>query len=306
MKSGSTLEKILAKGLFAVIGELGPPKGNDIRAFKQDADFLKGCVDAVNVADNQAAMVRMSSMVASSLLLQMGLEPVMHLVTRDRNRIALQSDLIGAGAIGIKNVLCTSGVHQSLGNQGDAKNVYDLDSIQWIDCVRMLRDQGTLLGGEEKVEGKIEFFIGAAMNPFADPFEFQPGRLAKKIRAGADFIETYPLFDLERFKEWMRRVRDLGLNKKAYLLVGLCPLGSREMIEEVKNRFPKVVVPNEIVNRIIKSPDPALEGVKLCIEQIHEVRAIEGVHGVHLVNRGWGEHTREIVEKAGLLPRPNL
>ena len=188
MKSGSNLEKILTKGLFAATGELGPPKG-----------LLKGCVDAVNVTDNQTAIVRMSSIATSSLLIQMGLEPVMQMVTRDRNRIAMQSDLFGATALGIKNMLCLTGDHHTFGNQVDSKNVHDLDSIQLIHCVRTMRDQGTLLGGEEKIEGKFNMFIGAAENPFGDPFEFRAVRLAKKAAAGVDFIQTQCIYDMNRF-----------------------------------------------------------------------------------------------------------
>jgi len=306
MKSGSRLEKILAKGLFAVTGELSPPKGNDVSVVKRKADLLRGYVDAVNVPDNQTAIVRMSSLAASALVAQIGLEPIMHMVTRDRNRIAIQSDIFGAAALDIKNILCMSGVHHTLGNQVDAKNVHDLDSVQLIDCVRTLRDQGTLLGGEEKIEGKIELFIGAVMNPFADPFEFQVTRLAKKIRAGADFIQTYPLYDIKRFKEWMTMVRDRGLDKKVYILVTLCPLGSEEMIRDVENEFPRMVVPDEIVNRIVKSENSAAEGVKLCVDQIHEIREIEGIHGIHLINMGWTEITRQIAEMSGLFPRPKI
>jgi methylenetetrahydrofolate reductase (NADPH) len=306
MKSGSNLEKILTKGVFAVTGELDPPKGNDVSAVKHKADLLRGYVDAVNVPDNQTAIVRMSSVAASALVAQIGLEPIMHMVTRDRNRIAIQSDIFGAAALDIKNILCMSGVHHTFGNQADAKNVYDLDSVQLIDCVRTLRDQETLLGGQEKIEGKIQLFIGAVMNPFADPFEFQAARLAKKIRAGADFIQTYPIYDIERFKEWMTMVRDRGLDKKVYILVTLCPLGSEEMIRDVENEFPRMVVPDEIVNRIVKSENSAAEGVRLCVDQIHEIREIEGIHGIHLINMGWTESTRQITERSGLFPRPKI
>ena len=306
MKAGSNLEKVLEKGLFAVTGELGPPEGNDVSVVKRKADLLRGYVDAVNVTDNQTAIVRMSSLAASALVVQMGLEPIMHMVTRDRNRIAIQSDIFGATALGIKNMLCMSGVHHTFGNQVDAKNVHDLDSIQLIDCVRTLRDQGTLLGGDEKIEGKVDLLIGAVMNPFADPFEFQAVRLAKKIRAGADFIQTYPIYDMERFKEWMKMVRDRGLDKKVYILVTLCPLGSEEMIHCMEKDFPRTAVPDEIVNRIVKSENSAIEGVKLCVDQIREIREIEGIHGIHLINMGWTEITRQLTEMSGLFPRPKI
>src|SRR4030042_837657 len=206
MKAGSHLEKVLEKGIFAVTGEFNPPKGNDVSVVKRKAGLLKGCVDAVNVTDNQTAIVRMSSIAASSLLIQMGLEPVMQMTTRDRNRIAIQSDLFGATALGIKNMLCLTGDHHTFGNQVDAKNVHDLDSIQLIDCVRTMRDQGRLLGGEEKIEGEIKIFIGAAENPFGDPFEFRAARLGKKVAAGVNFIQTQCIYDMNRFREWMKMV----------------------------------------------------------------------------------------------------
>jgi methylenetetrahydrofolate reductase (NADPH) len=184
MKAGSNLEKILEKGLFAVTAELGPPKGNDVTVIERKASLLKGYADAINVTDNQTAIVRMSSIAACSLLVRMGLEPVMQMVTRDRNRIAMQSDIFGASALGIKNMLCLTGDHQSFGNQIDSKNVHDLDSVQLIDCVRTLRDEKNILGGTDQVEGDIKMFIGAAANPFGDPFEFRVIRLAKKVGAG--------------------------------------------------------------------------------------------------------------------------
>jgi len=211
MKAGSNLEKILEKGEFAVTGELGPPKGNDIEVIKKKAEHLRGNVDAINVTDNQTAVVRMSSIATCALLVQMGLEPVMQMVTRDRNRIAIQSDIFGATALGIKNMLCLSGDHQIFGNQKEAANVFDIDSIQLIQCVKAMRDEGTLLGGQEKIEGQVRLFIGAAANPFADPFEFRVVRLAKKVKAGVDFIQTQCIYDMDRFKEWMRMVTDRGL-----------------------------------------------------------------------------------------------
>jgi methylenetetrahydrofolate reductase (NADPH) len=304
MKAGSNLEKILEKGLFAVTGELGPPKGNDVSVIEKKAKLLKGYVDAINVTDNQTAIVRMSSIAACSLLVRMGLDPVMQMVTRDRNRIAIQSDIFGASALGVKNMLCLSGDHQSFGNQVDAKNVFDLDSIQFIDCVRTLRDEKTILGGDDQVEGDIKIYIGAAANPFGDPFEFRVVRLAKKVAAGVDFIQTQCIYDMPRFKEWMKMVRDNGLHEKVHILAGVTPLKSGGMARYMARNVSGISIPEELIDRMVKAEKPAEEGIELCVAQIQELREIEGVHGVHIMAIEWEHRVAEIVEMAGLLPRP--
>ena len=306
MKAGSRLEKILEKGLFAVTGELGPPKGNNLEVIKKKADLLRGYVDAVNVTDNQTAIVRMSSIATSSHLVGMGLEPVMQMVTRDRNRIAIQSDIFGATSLGIRNMLCLTGDHHTFGNQVDAKNVHDLDSVQLIDCVRTLRDKGTLLGGGEKVDGEVKLFIGAAENPFGDPFEFRAVRLGKKAAAGVDFIQTQCIYDMNRFKEWMKMVRDRGLHEKVHILAGVTPLKSGGMARYMAKNVSGIIIPDEIIDRIVKAPKPAEEGIKFCVEQIQELREIEGVHGVHIMAIEWEQMVSRITEMAGLLPRPNV
>ena len=306
MKAGSNLEKILEKGLFAVTGELGPPKGNNFEVIKKKADLLRGYVDAVNVTDNQTAIVRMSSIATSSHLVGMGLEPVMQMVTRDRNRIAIQSDIFGATSLGIRNMLCLTGDHHTFGNQVDAKNVHDLDSVQLIDCVRTLRDKGTLLGGGEKVDGEVKLFIGAAENPFGDPFEFRAVRLGKKVAAGVDFIQTQCIYDMNRFKEWMKMVRDRGLHEKVHILAGVTPLKSGGMARYMAKNVSGIIIPDEIIDRIVKAPKPAEEGIKFCVEQIQELREIEGVHGVHIMAIEWEQMVSRITEMAGLLPRPNV
>lgn len=307
MKAGSHLEKVLEKGIFAVTGEFNPPRGNDVGVVKRKAALLKGVVDAVNVTDNPAAVVRMSSIAASSLLIQLGLEPVMQMTTRDRNRIALQSDLMGATALGMKNVLCLTGDHQTFGNQTDSKNVHDLDSVQLIDCVRTLRDQGTLLGGVEKIEGEIRLFIGAVENPFGDPFEFRAIRLGKKITAGADFIQTQRIYDMSRFKEWMEKVRNRGLHEKCHILAGVSPLNSERIILQCKEKaLPKIPIPDALIDRITKSKDPDEEGIRVCIEQIGELKEMKGIHGIHLMGMDREETLAQIVEGAGLSPRPSL
>jgi len=304
MKSEGALEKILEKGEFAVTGELGPPKGNDVEVIRQKAEYLRGNVDAINVTDNQTSIVRMSSIATCALLVQMRLEPVMQMVTRDRNRIAIQSDIFGATALGIKNILCLSGDHQIFGNQKEAANVFDIDSIQLIQCVKTMRDEGTLLGGEEKIEGKIRLFIGAAANPFADPFEFRVVRLAKKGKAGVDFIQTQCIYDMDRFKEWMRMVRERGLHKRVHILAGVTPLKSGGMARYMAKNVAGITIPDSIIGRMVKAKEPVQEGVKICVEQIEQLRQIEGVHGIHLMAIEWEQRVPEIVKQAGLLPRP--
>jgi len=306
MKSGSNLEKVLEKGEFVVTGELGPPKGNDVAVIKKKAEYLRGIVDAVNVTDNQTSIVRMSSIATSALLIQMGLEPVMQMVTRDRNRIAIQSDVFGATALGIKNMLCLSGDHQIFGNQKDAANVFDIDSMQLIQCVKTMRDEGTLIGGEEKIEGEVKLFIGAAANPFADPFEFRVVRLAKKAKAGVDFIQTQCIYDMDRFKEWMKMVRDRGLHEKIHILGGVTPLKSGGMARYMAKNVAGIIIPDAIIERMVKAKEPAQEGIKICVEQIEQLREIEGVHGIHLMAIEWEEKVSEINKAAGLLPRPKL
>jgi methylenetetrahydrofolate reductase (NADPH) len=289
-----------------VTGELGPPKGNDISVIKRKADLLRGVVDAVNVTDNQTAIVRMSSIATSNFLIQMGLEPVMQMTTRDRNRIAIQSDIFGATALGIKNMLCLTGDHHTFGNQVDAKNVHDLDSIQLIDCVRTMRDNKTLMGGQEKIEGEIKLFMGAAANPSADPLEAHVIRLAKKVKAGADFIQTSCVYDMSRFKEWMKRVRDQGIDEKVHILVGVMPLKSGLMGRNIQKKFPGVLIPDALIERLDKARNPEEEGIKLCIEQIATLKVTEGIHGIHLMTNDWEEVVRRVTEGAGLSTRPNV
>ena len=305
MKSDSKLERLLDAGQFVVTGECGPPKGADIDKVKTKADLLRGHVDAVNVTDNQTAIVRMSSIGASAIMVQMGLEPVMQMVCRDRNRIAMQSDIFGAYALGIRNMLCLSGDHQKFGNHAEAKNVYDVDSIQLIDMVRRMRDEGKVESGDE-IDGPTRMFIGAATNPFGDPFAFRVTRLAKKIAAGVDFIQTQCIYNMDKFKEWMKQVVDQGLDKKVHILAGVTPLKSPGMARYMANNVSGIEVPDELIKRISGVPKEkrAAEGIKICIEQIHELRQTPGVHGIHLMAIEWEHKVAEIVKGAGLHPRP--
>ncbi|MEE8400160.1 MAG: methylenetetrahydrofolate reductase [Desulfobacterales bacterium] len=303
----SRLESILSNGGFAVTSECGPPRGADAADVKRKGELLRDCVDAVNVTDNQTAIVRMSSIACSNHLLQMGLEPVMQMVTRDRNRIAIQSDIMGAYSLGIRNILCLTGDHQTFGSQPDAMNVFDIDSMNLIHATRDMRDEGKDMSGFE-LKGAPKMFIGAAANPFADPFEYRIVRLAKKINAGADFIQTQCVFNMDRFKEWMRLAREEGLTDKVHILPGITPIRSAGMARYMANRVAGMDVPEAVINRVAGVPKDkaAEEGVKICLETIAELREIDGVHGIHIMAIEWEEKVGEIVEAAGLLPRPTV
>jgi methylenetetrahydrofolate reductase (NADPH) len=303
MKSGSNLEKVLAEGHFAVTGELGPPKGTSADFIRRHADILKGYVDAANITDNQTAVVRMSSVAASSITKQAGLDPVMQMTCRDRNRIAMQSEILGAVALGIGNLLCLSGDHQKFGNHPEAKNVHDIDSMQLIQMAKRMRDEDQFLSGD-KVSGGVRLFIGAAANPFADPFEFRPLRLEKKVRAGADFIQTQGVYDVERFARYMEMVRDRGLHEQTAILAGIIPMKSAGMARYMRDYVAGLTVPNELVTRMEQAEDAKEEGVKIAVELIEQLREIEGVRGVHIMAVAWEAIVPSIVEKAGLYPRP--
>ena len=307
MTSDSPLEKILVGGGFAVTSECGPPRGADAEVIKKKGALLKGVVDAVNVTDNQTSVVRMSSLSSCVILQQMGIEPTLQMVTRDRNRIAIQSDILGAAALGIHNILCLSGDHQKFGDHPTAKNVYDMDSIHLIQTVKHMRDEGKFLGGDE-IKGVPRLFIGAAENPFADPFESRVVRLAKKIAAGVQFIQTQCIFNLDRFKTWMGQVRDRGLHEKVYILGGVTPMKSIGMANYMKNMVPGMDVPDELINRIkgVDKDKRGEEGIKIAVETINELKAIEGVRGVHIMAIEWEEMVPRIAEAAGLLPRPQV
>lgn len=303
MKAGSNLEKVLEKGQFAVTCECGPPKSASGDVIRQKAKIIKGKVDAANITDNQTAIVRLSSFAAATILLQEGIEPVMQVTARDRNRIAIQSDLLGASAVGVRNVLLLTGDHQKFGNHPYAKGVFDLDSIQMVDMVRKMRDEKKFQSGEE-MDFPPKLFIGAAENPFADPFEYRVPRLEKKVMAGADFIQTQGVFDVERFEKWMAGVRAKGLHKKVHIIGGVIPFKSLGAAKYVKSKVSGMSVPDALVERMKKASDAKAEGVKIAVETIEALRKIEGVHGVHVMAIEWEEKVAEIVEESGLLPRP--
>ena len=303
MKAGTNLEKVLTSGQFAVTAEAGPPKGTSAQVVQQKAEILRPYCDAVNITDNQTAVVRMSSLAGCVLLKQQGVEPVMQMVTRDRNRIALQSDVLGAIALGINNILCLTGDHQGFGNHPTAKGVFDMDSIQLIRVLKNMRDEKKFICGED-ISGEVPLFIGAVENPFADPFEFRVNRLAKKIKAGADFIQTQAVYDLVRFTKWMEMVTDRGLDKQVHILAGVLPIRAAGMARYMRDSVPGISVPQSITSRLRDAKNAKEEGLKITLEIIEHVRTLPGVHGIHIMAVGWEEIIPDIVNKAGLFPRP--
>lgn len=300
----SKLQSLFEQGEFAVTCEIGPPKNAQGDGIRKHTEHLKPFVDAVNLTDNQTAIVRLSSIGAGVHVLAAGGEPIIQMTTRDRNRIALQSDLLGAYSLGVRNVLCLSGDHQTFGNHQGAKNVYDLDSIQLIKTVKDMREAKVFQSGEVIKRGEPRFFIGAVANPFADPFEFRVLRLEKKIRAGAQFIQTQCIFDMERFEAFMDLACKRGLHQQAYIMAGVMPIKSAKAAKYMQKNVSGMLVPDGIVERMSKAEDQPAEGIKLCIEQIKHLRTIPGVRGVHIMAVAWEEIVPEIVKGAGLLPRP--
>ena len=307
LKSGSNLEKVLRAGHFAFTGECGPPKGANIDHLKEKIAHLKGMVDAVNITDNQTAVVRMSSWAASTILIQEGIEPNFQMVCRDRNRLSMQSDILGAYAMGIRNMLCLSGDHQRFGNHPQAKNVFDIDSMQLIALAKKMRDEGKFLN-EEELDVAPRVFIGAASNPFADPTEFRVYRLAKKIASGADFVQTQCIYNMDIFRDFMKKAVDMGLHEKCYILAGVTPMKSVGMAQYMAKAVPGMDVPESLINRLrgAGKGKAAEEGIKFALEQIEEFKEMEGVAGVHLMAIEWEHKVPEIAKKGGLLPRPKV
>jgi CO dehydrogenase/acetyl-CoA synthase delta subunit len=304
MKSGSRLEKILTSGGFAVTGELGPPKSGDPEVVRKKAGILRGHVDAANITDCQTAIVRMSSIAAGLITLQEGVEPVIQMTCRDRNRIGMQSDILGAAALGLKNLLCLTGDHQKFGNHPGSKGVFDMDSIQLLGMVRGMRDEKKFQCGEEIKSAEPRLFLGCAANPFANPFEFRAPRLAKKVASGADFVQTQIIYNVEKFARFMEMVRDLGLDEKVYILAGVTPPKSLGMARYMKNSVPGMDVTDEVLSRMKDAPDKREEGINICVDIINRVKEIKGVSGVHIMAIEWEEAVPEIVKRAKLEPRP--
>ena len=307
LKTPSKLEKMLAAGHLAVTSECGPPRGSAPESITKKAEMIRNHVDAINITDNQTSVTRLCSLAACIHLKHMGVEPVLQMVTRDRNRIALQSDILGAASFDIHNILCLSGDHQSFGDCPQGQNVHDLDSIQLIQSVRHMRDEGKFIGGDD-IARPPSMFVGAAANPFADPFHIRALRLAKKVSAGVEFIQTQCIYNLDRFEKWMEMVRDLGLTEKVFILAGVTPFKSTGMAKYMKNRVPGMDVPDEVISRMAGTPKEKQpeEGINICVESIQRLKELPGVAGFHIMAIEWEEKVPEIVERAGLYPRPQI
>jgi methylenetetrahydrofolate reductase (NADPH) len=304
MKSGSRLERVLRSGRFAVTAELNPPDSCDPNSVYERALVLAEVCDGINSTDASGANVHMSSVGVCALLTRAGYEPVMQVSCRDRNRIAIQGDLLGAAAMGVRNVLCLTGDGVKTGDQPQAKPVFDLDSISLLRTARIMRDQGHFLSGR-KLEVPPRLFLGAAENPFVPPYDYRPLRLGKKIEAGADFIQTQYCFDIPRLQAFMRQVCELGYTERVYILVGVGPLRSAKAAEWMRSHVPGVVIPDQIVNRLKGVPPgkQRQEGKRICVEIIRQLSQMPGVSGVHVMAYRQEELVAEIIEEAGLLPR---
>lgn len=305
MKAETILQKNLTRNKFAVSCECTPPRGTDLDTIYKLADRLKGKVDAINVNDNPSSNVKMSSFALSKILLDMGIEPILEMTTRDRNRIALQSDLLGASAMGIKNILCLTGDHPSKGDHPEANKVFDIDSSQWIAAVKRLRDQGCLMSGKS-ITGNPEFFIGGVANPFVKNIELHILRLRNKIAAGAEFILTQPVLDMDHFKRWLNQAEEQGLTEQVPIMAGVVALESARMARYLHNNVSGFMVPDPILEHLDALPENKQqdEGLRICIEKIEELKQMKGVKGVHIMAIGCEEKLSEIIERAGLLPRP--
>ena len=303
LKGGSRLERVLAAGRFAVTAEIVPPASPDASGVLASAKLLKGYADAFNATDSPRASVKMASWAASVVLLRKGLEPIMQLVARDRNRIALQAYALGAAALGVRNVVCLRGDDPSAGNEKGAAGVHDLTTEELIDTLRDLRERGRLRGGDP-VDARLKLFIGTTANPFAGGLEGSFAKLRGKVEVGADFVQTQGVFDIEAFEEWVHLVRKDRLHERIHVLAGVMPLRSARAARFVNEKVAGAAVPRQVLARLEKASDPKAEGMRIAVETIEELRKVEGVHGVHIMAVGWEDAIPAIVKRAGLLPRP--
>ncbi len=304
-QTDSMLERVLRSGRMAVTAELNPPDSADPEDVYRAALVLSQVCDAINAVDASGANVHMSSVAICALLTRAGYEPVYQVSARDRNRIAIQGDLLGAAAMGVRNVLFITGDDVTVGDQPQAKRVFDMDAIQMLRMARIMRDEKKFLSGR-KITTAPKLFLGAAANPFAPPYDWRPLRLAKKIAAGAEFIQTQYVFDIPRFRAYMQQVRDMGLHEQAFILAGVGPLRSAKAAEYMRSRVPGVVIPDDIVRRLQRTPRKQQQkvGKQIAIEIIQQVREIEGVAGIHVMAYRQEELVAEIIEESGMLPRP--
>ncbi len=309
MRSGSNLERVLRAGHFAVTAEIDPPDSANPDDILTAVKHLAGHCDAINATDGSGAHCHMSSVAISTLLHQQGFDPILQVSCRDRNRIAIQGDVLGAAALGARNVLCLTGDDVTAGDHPQAKRVFDFDCMHLLRTLRIMRDKSMFLSGR-KIINPPNIFLGAASNPFAMPFDWRPLRLAKKIEAGADFIQTQYCYDIPRLKEFMKRVVDMGLHEKAYILIGVGPIRSAKGAEFMRNNVPGVRIPDAVVERMRQVPkgkgNAKREGKKICIELIQQIKEIEGVSGVHIMAFRMDDLIPSIVEESGLGPRPRI
>ena len=307
MVTASRFAGLLREGTFVVTAELSSTDSADPEATWRNAEVLRGYVDALNCTDNTGAHVHISSLAAAHLLVERGIEPIMQLTVRDRNRLALQADLLGAAALGVRNIVLMSGDDVTAGDHPESRRIYDIDSMQLIEVAAGMRDRGTYLSGR-KLERAPAFFIGAVENPFAPPREFRPLRLQKKIRAGADFIQTQLVFDVPVFARFMAAAGELGLPSKAFIIPSIGIPRSARGARFMKEKVPGLHVPDALVARLEKTP-PARqpeEGIQIAVELVRAVREVPGVAGVHLIGIKWEEGVARVAEAAGLVPRPTL
>ncbi|MCP3868390.1 MAG: methylenetetrahydrofolate reductase [Gammaproteobacteria bacterium] len=298
--SPGRFERVLRSGTFAVTAELAPPDSANPNDVYARARVFDGYVDGINATDGSGANCHMSSVGTCALLTRIGYAPVMQISCRDRNRIAIQGDVLGAAAMGVTNVLCLTGDGVQAGDQPEAKPVFDLDSISLLETVRTMRDQHRFLSGRKLTEAP-KLFLGAAANPFAPPYDYRPYRLAKKVAAGVQFIQTQYCFDLSRFREFMARVRDMGISERCFIMAGVGPLASARSATWIRDNVPGIHIPDSVIKRLSRAEDPRKEGKQLCIELIQELRQIEGVSGVHVMAYRQEEAVAEIIDRSGVL-----
>jgi 5,10-methylenetetrahydrofolate reductase len=301
MKTKSNLARILDSGQFAVTAEISPPQNTDLDTIRKNANLIKGYVDAFSVPDGQAAVVAMASWGVCLVGIQEGLDAIVHMTCRDQNRIALQMDVLAVSAFGVNNILCLSGDPIYFGNHPKAKPVFDLDSIQLIRMVKQLRD-GELIAGTEP-----RLFIGAAMNPSTRPLEAAVERLKDKVSAGADFVQTQPIYNIQGFKKWMGLVREKGLHKQVKIIAGITPITSLAAARYMKTKVPDMDIPDMIIERlknVRNREEAAEEGMKIAVETIKQLKEIEGVAGVHIMTLQREELIPKICSAANLYPRP--
>lgn len=298
--SPGRFERVLRAGQFAVTTELDPPDSADPEDVYRRARVFDGYVDAINATDGSGANCHMSSLAVCALLTRVGYAPVMQISCRDKNRIAIQGDILGGAAMGVCNLLCLTGDGVQAGDHPGALPVFDLDCMSLLETARTLRDEHHFLSGR-KITCAPRVLLGAAENPFAQPVEWRAARLAKKVAAGAQFIQTQWCYDVPMLRSFMQRVDDLGLLDKVFILVGVGPLRSARSAEWIRAHVPGVHIPDQVIGRMAGAADPAAEGRRLCIDLIQEIRTITGVHGVHVMAFRQEHTVAEIIERSGVL-----